>query len=76
MLRKTLIPSVPLLAYDMAGAVVDYVLIDLSKGGDVALMIETDFVATDCTDKSIRGHFFMLPDPCTLEVFLSTLEGQ
>ena len=45
LLRKTLIPSVPSLAYDMAGAVVDYVLIDLSKGGEVALMIETDFVA-------------------------------
>ena len=74
LLRKTLIPSVPLLAYDMAGAVVDYVLIDLSKGGDVALMIETDFAATGCKDPSIRGHFFMLPDPGTLEVFLSALE--
>jgi len=74
LLRKTLIPSVPLLAYDMAGAVVDYVLIDLSKGGEVALMIETDFVATGCKDPSIRGHFFMLPDPATLEVFLSALE--
>jgi chemotaxis protein CheC len=74
LLHKTLIPSVPLLAYDMAGAVVDYVLIDLSKGGDVALMIETDFIATNGRDQSIRGHFFILPDPRTLEVFLATLK--
>ena len=73
LLCKTLIPSVPLLAYDMAGAVVDYVLIDLSKGGDAALMIDTEFFAPDCTDRAIHGHFFMLPDPRTLELFLTAL---
>jgi chemotaxis protein CheC len=75
LLRKTLIPSVPLLAYDMAGAVVDYVLIDLSQGGDVALMVETDFHAASGADDSIRGHFFLLPDPRTLDIFLTALKA-
>ena len=75
LLRKTLLPSVPLLAYDMAGAVVDGVLIDLSQGGDMALMVETGFHAAGGAEDSIRGHFFLLPDPRTLEIFLTALKA-
>lgn len=71
LLNKTLIPSVPLLAYDMAGAVVDHVLIDLSQSGDFAMMIETDFGGDPDQDFVIRGHFFLLPDPVTLNIFLN-----
>jgi chemotaxis protein CheC len=73
LLHKTLIPSVPLLAYDMAGAVVDYVLIDLSQGGNLALMVETDFLSASGNDSRIRGHFFLMPDPLTLDIFLQML---
>ncbi|NIQ10184.1 MAG: chemotaxis protein CheC, partial [Gammaproteobacteria bacterium] len=59
MMKKTLIPSVPLLAYDMAGAVVDYVLIDLSKSGDWAMMVETDFSGEIGQELAIKGHFFL-----------------
>jgi chemotaxis protein CheC len=76
LLHKTLIPSVPLLAYDMAGAVVDYVLIDLSQGGNLALMVETDFSAGTSDDNRIRGHFFLMPDPQTLDIFLRLLMGE
>ncbi len=76
LLHKTLIPSVPLLAYDMAGAVVDYVLIDLSQEGHLALMVETDFSAPGTGDENhIRGHFFLMPDPQTLDIFLRMLMG-
>lgn len=75
LLNKTLIPSVPLLAYDMAGAVVDYVLIDLSKGGNLALMVETDFSGEDGPANQVKGHFFMMPDPQTLEIFLRVVTG-
>jgi len=74
LLGKTLIPSVPLLAYDMAGAVVDYVLIDLSQAGDFALMVETDFDCSSARNLAIKGHFFLLPDPQTLDIFLHLLE--
>lgn len=75
LLHKTLIPSVPLLAYDMAGAVVDYVLIELSQNGDLALMVETDFYGTADQDACIKGHFFLLPDPATLDIFLNAIGG-
>jgi len=75
LLHKTLIPSVPLLAYDMAGAVVDYVLIELSQNGDLALMVETDFYGAADQDAGIKGHFFLLPDPATLDIFLSAIGG-
>lgn len=73
MLQKTLIPSVPLLAYDMAGAVVDFVLIDLSQTSDFALMVETDFSGAQGQESPIKGHFFLLPDPETLDIFLNTV---
>ncbi|MHB8709871.1 MAG: chemotaxis protein CheC [Desulfuromonadales bacterium] len=76
LLHKTLIPSVPLLSYDMAGAVVDYVLIELSQGGNLALMVETDFSGdAGCSDQ-IKGHFFLMPDPQTLAIFLRVVAGE
>lgn len=68
MLKMVLIPSVPGLAYDMAGAVLDYILIELSQEGEVAMLIETEFVS----ETSIKGHFFLLPDPESLRLILNT----
>jgi len=76
MLHKTLIPSVPLLAFDMAGAVVDYVLIDLSKSSDLAMLVETDFTGEPSSELTIKGHFFLLPDPSTLQIFLDAAGGE
>lgn len=76
LLHKTLIPSVPLLSYDMAGAVVDYVLIDLSQTGNLALMVETDFSGDASCSNQIKGHFFLMPDPQTLEIFLRVVAGE
>ena len=75
LLGKTLIPSVPMLAYDMAGSVVDYVLIDLSAAGDLALMVETEFSGEPGEEAPIRGHFFLLPDPATLDIFLHAVRS-
>lgn len=75
LLHKTLIPSVPMLAYDMAGALVDYVLIDLSQTGNLALMVETDFSGDGTEATQIRGHFFLMPDPQTLDIFLKAVAG-
>ncbi|RNC72317.1 MAG: chemotaxis protein CheC [Desulfuromonadales bacterium] len=70
LMRKTLIPSVPVLSFDMAGAVIDYVLIELGEVGDVALMVETDFFGEE---EKINGQFFLLPDPESLKIILSAI---
>lgn len=69
-LRMTLIPSIPLICHDMAGAVVDHVLVDLGMVGDRAVMIETDFQAEN---DPITGHLFLLPDPTSLGLILDTI---
>jgi chemotaxis protein CheC len=67
----SLIPSVPGYARDMAGSILDPVLIELSRLEDTALVIETVFREAG---EGIRGHFFLLPDPRTLEAMLGAAE--
>ncbi len=67
----SLIPSVPGYARDMAGSILDLVLIELSRLEDTALVIETVFREAG---EGIRGHFFLLPDPHTLEATLKAAE--
>ncbi len=66
----TLIPSVPAFACDMAGAIINSALLDFGVMGDHALIIETQF---SITERQIRGHFFLVPDPGALEVILNAL---
>ncbi|AAR36591.1 chemotaxis protein CheC [Geobacter sulfurreducens] len=70
LMRKTLIPSVPVLSFDMAGAVIDYVLIELGEVGDLALMVETEFFGEE---EKIGGQFFLLPDPESLRIILDAI---
>lgn len=67
----SLIPSVPGYARDMAGSILDLVLIEISRLEDTALVIETVFREAG---EGIRGHFFLLPDPHTLEATLKAAE--
>lgn len=73
LLHLTLIPSVPMLAHDMAGAVADCVLIELAKKGDLALMMEADFLDRSGVPSVLGGHFFLLPDPESLSIVLDAL---
>ncbi len=70
LLGVTLIPSVPALACDMAGAIIDAALIEQSRTGDLALLIETEFFETA---QAIRGHFFLLPDPASLRLIFDRI---
>ncbi len=70
MLDMTLIPSVPSIAYDMAGAIVDTLLIEQGLTDDLALLIETEFFEKD---QKISGHFFLLPDPESVSLVISRL---
>ena len=73
LLNLMLIPSIPAFAHDMSGAVIDYLLIELSESGDQALMIETEFHGRRPDDDVIAGHFFMLPDPASLKVLTDAI---
>lgn len=63
--RLNLMPSVPALSIDMAGAVISFGLLELSQVSDYAIVIDTalnDDEGQDA-DSSVKGHFFLLPDP-------------
>lgn len=66
----TLLPSIPALAMDMAGAILSVILIQLGQMGDHALVIETEFT-TD--DDGVKGHFFLIPDPGSLHTILAAI---
>jgi len=63
-------PSVPALAIDMAGAILSYGLIELGRTGDYALTIDTAFFEGN---EQVKGHFFLIPDPDSLEILFRSL---
>ncbi len=75
LLGLPLLPSVPQLAWDMAGAVLDEILCELGAAGEQALLIETEFHGEVPLSEVVRGHFLILPDPATLQVILSGAAG-
>jgi len=68
-INKVFIPSVPGLSYDMAGAIVDCILIELGKVDNMTLLMETNFSSHQ---GNMRGHFFLLPDHNSLELFIDS----
>lgn len=72
MLNINLICSTPSISYDMAGAIIDYTLIELCSSEDKALVVETEFFLRG---DEVKGNFFLIPDPGSLEVIL-TAAGQ
>ena len=67
----TLLPSIPALAFDMAGAILSIILIQLGQMGDHALVIETEFTSDD--EEMMGGQFFLIPDPTSLETILTAI---
>ena len=55
----------------MAGAIIDYILIELSCKSEFALLIDPEF--TEPTT-SIKGHFFIIPNPEGLEIILRSID--
>lgn len=69
-LKMTLIPSVPVLSFDMAGAVLDFVLSEQGETGNLSFMIETEFSEDNDT---FSGHFFLMPDHASVDAILSNI---
>jgi chemotaxis protein CheC len=66
-----LVPTVPQIIEDMAEALIDYILIEISDVSRYALLIKSEFreVSTKVT-----GHFFLIPNPEGLQVILKATE--
>jgi len=69
--RWGLVPRVPELIEDMAGAMVDYILIELSNVSRFALLIKSEF--KEATTRVV-GHFFLIPNPEGLRLLLEAIE--
>lgn len=65
-----IMPSIPDLAIDMAGAILSVPAIEFGKVGDTVLYIETEF--SEGFDKVV-GDFFLVPDFDTYDVLLKAL---
>ncbi|MBT2681376.1 chemotaxis protein CheC [Bacillus sp. ISL-35] len=67
-------PSVPALSIDMVGAVISFGLLELSQVSDYAIVIDTALDEEDAKlPESVRGHFFLLPDPDSFHIIFSAL---
>lgn len=66
----SMLPSIPALAMDMAGAILNIILVQLGQMGDQAMVIETQFLAED---DGISGHFFLVPDPGSLGTLIKAV---
>ncbi|MCX7747020.1 MAG: chemotaxis protein CheC [Clostridia bacterium] len=65
-----IMPTVPDLAIDMAGAIVSVPAIEFGKIGDTVLYIETEF---NEGDTKVIGDFFLVPDLESYEILLKAL---
>ncbi|NJD02279.1 MAG: chemotaxis protein CheC [Ruminiclostridium sp.] len=65
-----IMPSVPDLAIDMAGAILSVPAIEFGKVGDTVLYIETEF---SDGDEKVVGDFFLIPDVEMYDILLKAL---
>ena len=65
-----ILPSVPDMAIDMAGAILSVPAIQFGKLGDTVLYIETEF---NEDDKKVVGSFFLIPDIESYDILLKSL---
>jgi chemotaxis protein CheC len=68
--KKELSPTPPAIAVDMAGAILSIGLIQLGPVADYALVVDTEFLQGE---REIKGHFFLLPDPGSVEILFAAL---
>ncbi len=61
-----LLPSVPSLIVDLAGAVLTTVHLNFGRDRDLVLCVETDFRFEE-SDQELRGHFLLFPDMASLK---------
>lgn len=72
--KLNLQPTPPAVAVDMSMAILSFGLVEISKVGDYAILIDTEINEKD-EDNSVqtKGHFFLLPDPDSLGTIFRSL---
>jgi chemotaxis protein CheC len=70
MLELYTFPSIPHFAEDMLGAVIDYILIEISQVSDYSLVINTKF---NVNDVELDGDFLIFPDQDSLDLMFEKL---
>lgn len=67
-------PTVPALSVDMVGAIISVGLVELSHISDFVIVIDTAILEDDMLgSESVKGHFFLLPDPESFETIFKSL---
>jgi chemotaxis protein CheC len=67
-------PSVPAVGIDMVGAIISFGLLEQSQVSDHVIVIDTALNDVDTpVVKSLRGHFFLLPDPDSFQTLFTIL---
>ncbi|SHN16451.1 chemotaxis protein CheC [Gracilibacillus kekensis] len=66
-------PTVPNLTIDMAAAILMQGLIEISQESDYAIIIDTMIEEEDQSNESVKGHFFLLPDPDSFDKIFKAL---
>jgi chemotaxis protein CheC len=64
--------SVPGVAHDMLGAILEFVASIFAQSGELALLVNTT-LKLDQEGTDIKGNIMMVPDPGALEILLSKL---
>lgn len=67
-----LLPSPPLLAVDMASAVLSSAFLQFGDGRDVVFCVESEFQMRD-DGEVLRGYFLLLPDTGSLQKILQAI---
>lgn len=70
MLEIKVFSSVPYFARDMFGAIMDFILIKISKVSDYAMVIKANF---EVRNRKIEGNFFIFPDEDSLNLIFRKL---
>ena len=68
--QMTLIPSIPAVGVDMAGALLDGLLARYGEIGDYVLVLENIYKKGDL---DVMGHLFVIPEPGALDSILAAL---
>ncbi len=68
--QTPMLNSLPSMTFDMAGAMIDSIVADMTVISDKVLMIETSFIESE---EDLRIHIFLLPDPNSLQLLLQKI---
>lgn len=68
--QTPMLNSLPSMTFDMAGAMIDSIVADMTAVSDKVLMIETSFIESE---EDLRIHIFLLPEPKSLNILLQKI---